>query len=486
MSISKGKKESERINSRRSALKKIGAALAGTTLLPHIAVAQNNQEEFKILIKNGLVFLENKLVRTDIAVDYEGRIRIVDFPTSAKTIIDAEDKVVSPGWIDILADNGTNPKQTYKIFEKYKVSDGLTTVLQMHGGSKDNDEYHKHFDGLPHAVNYGVSTFVMMIRNSNANLTARLKLVEKNLQDGALGVSHSIEYQPTGYEEVKEYAKLAKKYDRPMFLHLRHSSPARELDGVKEVIRLAKDTGARLHIDHLNSTGGTYNMPKALELIDEANKSGLEITCCVYPYSYWATYLSSKRFDPGWRENYGMDYSDLSIVGTGEKLTKSTFDSYRSRQGLLVAVPEGTMPFNKTIDLALQYDFCMIGSDGGIQSEPRANNHPRGAGCFATAIKHCLDIGLSLESALSKVTTLPGNLMRPILNDRCVIQNGAVADLTIFDPKTINGRADVANPNQFSQGIHSVILNGELVFQNELILATNGKAIRYSKNNLSM
>ncbi|MEO1654523.1 MAG: amidohydrolase family protein, partial [Bacteroidota bacterium] len=201
---------------------------------------------------------------------------------------------------------------------------------------------------------------------------------------------------------------------------------------------------------------------------------------CVYPYSYWATYLVSKRFDPGWQERYKITYKDLRIVGSGEALSAGTFPIYRKRYGLLVAVPPGTMPFEETVDLALQTDFCMIASDGGIESEPRANNHPRGAGCFATAIRHGLDIGMSFEKILPKITTLPAKLMRGVMDDRGIIENGKIADLTIFDPKTVNGKASVANPNQFSEGIDMVILNGEIVYQDQKIMGSRGKALRYS------
>ena len=53
-------------------------------------------------------------------------------------------------------------------------------------------------------------------------------------------------------------------YERPLFLHLRYSSREKELDGVDEAIRLARDSGARVHIDHLHSTGGTFHMEHAL------------------------------------------------------------------------------------------------------------------------------------------------------------------------------------------------------------------------------
>ena len=136
------------------------------------------------------------------------------------------------------------------------------------------------------------------------------------------------------------------------------------------------------------------------------------------------------------------------------------------------------MPFEKTVNLALLEDFCMIGSDGGIQFEPRANSHPRGAGCFATAVRHGLNIGLPLEKIIEKMTVLPRSVVRPYLKDRGVLEDGAIADLTVFDPAAIRGNASVENPNQFSSGIELVIVNGEVAFKDGKPAAKNGAAIR--------
>ncbi|GAB4132795.1 MAG: N-acyl-D-glutamate deacylase [Raineya sp.] len=439
------------------------------------------QSQYKIVIKNGSFFVDNQLKKNIfLGVTQEGKIKISESPLQGLQEIDASDKIVSPGFIDILADNASNPQQTYSIFEKYKVSDGLSTVLQMHGGAEFPKKFHDYFDKQPHRVNYGVSVFVMRLRLMYASLAKRYELAEQGLKDGALAMAHSPEYQPdTTYTELKEYAKIAKKYERPYFLHLRYSSQEKELEGVKEAIRLAEETGVQIHIDHLNSTGGTFNMPKALELIQNANAKGAKITCCVYPYSFWATYLISERFGGDWQKRYGITYEDLEIVGTGERITAQTYPIYRKRAGLLVAVPPGTMPFEKTINLALQTDFCMFGSDGGIEREPRANSHPRGAGFAATAIRHCLNIGMSIEQALERLVLRPAKLLQPVLSNRAALKDGNWADITIFDPQTINGKATVANPNQFSQGIDCVIVNGEIAYHNGKLLKSNGRPIKY-------
>ncbi len=479
---------------RRKALKDLCVGSAGLLLAPScLAENQKNSKnqvqvskkrdkaDYKILIKNGRAYINQKLIEGYfIGIDFDGKLKISKEPLQAEQEIDATGKIVSPGFIDILADNASNPEQTYTIFEKYKVTDGLTTVLQMHGGAEFPKKFHDYFDKLPHRVNYGVSVFVMRLRLKYASLAQRYQMAEQGLKEGALAMAHSPEYQPdTSYEELKKYAEIAKKYERPYFLHLRYSSKEKELEGVKEAIRIAQETGCQIHIDHLNSTGGTFNMPKALELINNANAKGAKITCCVYPYSFWATYLISERFSGDWQKRYGITYEDLQIVGSGEKITAQTFPIYRKRPGLLVAVPEGTMPFEKTINLALQTDFCMFGSDGGIEKEPRANSHPRGAGFAATAIRHCLNIGMSLEQALERLIDRPAKLIQPAMQDRAKLQDGFWADITIFDAQNIKGKATVANPNQFSEGIDCVIVNGEIAYQNGKLLKTNGKAIRY-------
>ena len=452
-----------------------GSLIFPSALLARVRV---NPPPFETVLKNGKIFIDGSWRVSHVGIDSSGKISILSSVPAEGNIIDVTGKIVSPGFIDILADNASNPEKTYKTFEKFKVTDGVTTALQMHGGSEKCGWYYDYFGKQPHYINFGVSVFVMRIRLAYNLLSDRKKIVEKNLNEGALAVSHSIEYQPTPYSEVLEYAKLAKKYDRPFFLHLRYSSSEQELEGVDEAIKIARESGARVHIDHLHSTGGTFHMKSALDKIRTAIQQGLQITTCVYPYSYWATYLSSTRFNEGWRERYNLDYNDLQLVGSVERLTATTFAKYR-KMSKLVAVPEGTMPFNETIDLALKEDFCMVGSDGGIEREDMANNHPRGAGCFSTAVRHGLDIGLSLEKVLEKMTTMPRSLALPVMNNRGIMKDGATADLTVFDSITINGKANVENPNQFSAGIKLVMVNGKIAYQDGKLFMTPGVGLKF-------
>mgnify|MGYP000411254005 CR=1 FL=1 len=69
--------------------------------------------------------------------------------------------------------------------------------------------------------------------------------------------------------------------------------------------------------------------------------------------------------------------------------------------------------------------------------------------------------------------------MRGAMDTRNDIADGKIADITIFDPKTIKGKASVKLPNQFSDGIEAVIINGEIVFQDNKIIASKGLPIKY-------
>lgn len=471
-------------DSRRDFLKK-SALLAAATAVGQDSLAQmfphDGQKEeiiYAYVIENGNVYFEGKLQKLFVGITDAGKLKISREPIKGTVYIDATNKIVSPGFIDILADNSSSPETTYRVFESYKVSDGVTSALQLHGGHHKAGPYYRQFAKKEHYINWGVSTKVMNIRRNQKSINSRLKIIEKNLAYGALAISHSIEYQPTPYSELLEYGKLAYKYQRPLFLHLRYSSKEKELIGVKEGIKIARDTGCPIHIDHLNSTGGTFNMPQALELIKAARAEGFKITTCVYPYSYWATYLHSKRFGDGWKDRYKLTYSDLTVVGTGEKLSKARFNELRQKAGILVAVPKGTMPLAKTVDLAIQEDFCLIGSDGGIERASRANNHPRGAGCFATAVRHLQDIGMPLEKILYKITEAPTKLLRPALMRRGKLKDNYWADIVIFDKDKINGAASMANPNQFSHGIDYVFVNGEIACKDKKLKFTNGRPIK--------
>ena len=140
------------------------------------------------------------------------------------------------------------------------------------------------------------------------------------------------------------------------------------------------------------------------------------------------------------------------------------------------------MSLEHTLLPALERPWVAVSSDGGIESEPRANNHPRGAGCFATALRLALEHDLSLAAMVRKITDLPASLLRahsPEMQVRGSLRPGDMADLVVFDPDSVRGRATVINPNQTSDGIELVLVAGQVAYQGGAVTAVNaGRAIR--------
>jgi dihydroorotase len=224
----------------------------------------------------------------------------------------------------------------------------------------------------------------------------------------------------------------------------------------------ARKTRAAVHIDHINSTGGTFSMAESLRLLEVARAEGLDVTACTYPYPFWATYLNSARFDAGWQRRFRIGYGDLQLAGSTERLTAASFAKYRRRGKIAVAyaIPEAD------VVAALRSPLVMLGSDAIL--EPGNNNHPRAAGTYARTLGVYVRQRqvLTLMEALAKMTIMPARRLEaraPALRTKGRLRVGADADIVIFDPDTVRDRATVDRPNQFSTGIDYTIVSGRVV-----------------------
>ena len=205
-------------------------------------------------------------------------------------------------------------------------------------------------------------------------------------------------------------------------------------------------------------------MREAISQIQRARDEGHAITACVYPYTFWATYAGSARFD-NFQKKFGISFEDLQEVGKPERMTEETFSIARKNNKLVAAFAMS----EEDITEALSAPWVLIGSDS-ILEKPH-NNHPRSAGCFSRFLGTYVreQKVLTLPDALGRITILPSLLLAKsssAMRNRGRIQPGAVADITIFDPEKISDRADVSNPAQESIGITHVIVNGQLTREN--------------------
>jgi N-acyl-D-aspartate/D-glutamate deacylase len=430
---------------------------------------------YDVVISGGRVINpETKLDQEDLNVGISGgTIGVVTSkPLKGSQVIDAKGLVVAPGFIDNLSYD-PNPLGVWN-----KIADGVTSNIAMHGGTINPAIWYDHYERDKPPVNFGASFFSMQARNqfklsrydkaSPAQIAKMKKQAEKALNDGALGISFSLEYAPgTSSAEVLALMEVAKKYNVPVYFHGRYSDvqePGTETDTMTELVGYARASGAAVHIDHINSTGGTFSMTEALAMIDKARAEGLDITACTYAYDYWGTYLNSARFDEGWQDRFRIGYNDLQIAGTDERLNPDSFRKYQKQGKLAVAY---AIPSEAVIE-AFRAPYVMIGSDAIL--EPGNNNHPRASGNFARAIGLYVreQNVVPLMDMIGKLSLMPAQrleLQAPALKKKGRIAKGMDADIVVFDYNTINDASTVAHPEFASKGIEYVLVQGKLVLE---------------------
>jgi N-acyl-D-aspartate/D-glutamate deacylase len=407
----------------------------------------------------------------NVGVDGDRITAITRDAITGTVTIDATDRVVAPGFIDLLSyePNGYG--------EWFKIADGVTTNLGMHGLNQDATAFLQRWTDEGSPVHFGGAYDAPFRRSTVLGLdpgeAASASQLDQLADDaraqiaaGWIGVDLEPEYTPgVEYEELRRLAEVAAEVGHTVFVHGRYSddvAPGTNADTLAEILQLARDTGCSVHVQHLISTGGTFTMDASLATLQQAVDEGIDVTACMYPYDFWATYLGSPRFNDGWQERFHISYGDLEVAGTGERLTESTFRA-RQRDNLLVAaygIPEAD------VVTCLRSPLVMIGSDGIL--EPGDNNHPRAAGCFSRVLGRYVreEEVLRLVDALAKMTILPARRLQaaaPAMARKGRLQRGADADIVVFDPATVADRSTVADPSQESRGIDWVVVAGTVV-----------------------
>ncbi len=449
---------------------RLPAVIAILSLIVYCAASQGLP--YDLVIANGRVI--NPETKLDSTLNVGIRRGVIEAVTSrhlsGKKTIDATGLVVAPGFIDILSYN-PNPTGVWN-----KLADGVTTNLAMHGGTSNPKVWYANYERQHEPLNFGASFFYTEARNQ-FNLTRYqhaakeqiqkiLAMAERAIKAGCLGISFSLEYVPgITPEEIIPLMELAKQYGLPVFFHARYSDmeePGTNIDALNEIIGYARKTGASVHIDHINSTGGTFSMQQSLKMLQDARDSGLDITACTYPYDFWGTYLNSARFDKGWQQRFHITYHDLQISGTGERLTEQSFRKFQREGKLAVAY---AIPDDDIVK-SLQSPFVMIGSDAILGSG--YNNHPRASGAFSRTIGVYARERrvIPLMDAIAKMTIMPAERLANkcgAMKKKGRISVGADADITVFDYSKISDRSTVEHPEYQSVGIEYVIVGGDIV-----------------------
>lgn len=403
-----------------------------------------------------------------VGIDGDTVSRISLDPLVGSTTLNATGLVVAPGFIDILS----YPPNGYG--EWHKIADGVTTNLCMHGIDDSVDRFLSRAAELRPPVNYGGATDQSTHRialgvgidyASDPQITELVRLAEVDLRAGALGIHEQPEYNiGVTLDEMLRHGELAASHGVPLCLHLRYSenlAPGTQEEAVAEAIVVARRTGCAVHVEHINSTGGTGRMREALAQLEAARSEGLAITACTYPYRFWATYAGSARFRD-FRQKYGISYGDLQVAGTSARLDEAGWRKAKADNRLTAAFAMS----DDDIDTSLAAPWVMVGSDAIL--ERHHNNHPRAAGCFSRVLgTYVRERGvITLPEALAKMTILPARLLEsrsPAMARRGRLRAGAAADVTVFDPATISDRSTIEQTWLESVGVHHVLVGGQVV-----------------------
>jgi len=449
------------------------SALIFCALLPATAGAQ---EPFDIVIVGGRV-MDPETGRDEIAnVGIRGN-RIEAITTGAirgRRTVDASGQIVAPGFIDILA-NIALDRQAHE----FKIGDGVTTVLGMHGGPLDVADYREKNAAVGPMVNYAATVGHAALREAVGatdrylpatpeQIEAMRALAVHAIRDGAIGIGFGINYTPgASYEEIFALFEVAAAEGVPCHLHARYKGNVFPLTmslATMEVISMAAATGAQAQLAHLvSSTVGSA--PLSIALIEGAAAHGVDVGFDFHVWTRNQTWLQSALFDEGWQERFGgADYSDIYVADTQERLTEARFFELRAQPGLL-SVQTEFIPEEEMI-MGLKSPLGIVSSDGGGLVDGRG--HPRSTGTFARFLgRFVRDLEVvDWMEGIRKITLLPAQRLEeaiPGMAQKGRLQVGMNADVTVFDPATVRERATYANPAQMSAGISNVIVNGTLV-----------------------
>jgi len=503
-----------------------------TPLLFALALASSPQEPpYDVLIRGGVVVdgTGEPSFQADVAIRSD-RIARVDrngiAASLAKEILEAKGLVVAPGFIDMHAHIQTTIHE-YPLAENF-TRQGITTIMaSLHSGDQPwpLEDYMASLDVAPNVGFFAGHSWVrkevlgLENRDPTPSELERMKsLVEQSMKQGALGLSTGLLYVPANYaktEEVIELAKVAARHGGIYVTHMRNEGSGL-LDSVAEAIRIGREAGLPVQIQHHKAVGKPQwgLSARTLLMIDQARGEGLDVKLDLYPYT--ASSTGSSILFPQWSlaggpEAFASRLSDPETRARIETDMKRIFLEERAGDDLssiqFRVVPSNRAYDGKTLsdlardrgmpqtvatavellielqlaggfsaiyhsmneeDLAsiLRHPLAMIETDGDNVSYGIGFPHPRSYGAFPRVLgRYVRELKLlTLEEAVRRMTSLPA--VQVGQHERGRIAEGLFADVTVFDPETVGDRATYTDPHQYSVGIHHLIVNGRPVIRN--------------------
>lgn len=412
-------------------------------------------------------------------------------------VVDVGGLIVAPGFIDLHAHAQMPLGQHFAVYE------GVTTALELEAGSYPVTALGTHEPfaiEVESRINFGASVSHIFIRdylfegdraaqsvvhnallkmpNNRSSVKAHLTTdqmqqlenhLNTGLDQGGLGIGISLDYmnEAVNRQELELVFEVAAARHAPIFVHVRRNGPAGDPSGLIEVLELAERSGAPLHVVHISASGinGTANF---LRLVREARSRGVSVTMETYPYNTGGTPLTADVMDRDWQSIFGTTYEDLEMAGTGERLSRATFEKYRKTNPDAFLInyynrEEWTRPATVAEDV-------IIASDSLPMFNLQYKVHPMGIGSFARVLgRYVREEGaLSLYDAITKMTLLPAQVLAgysPNFTRKGHIGVGADADIAVFNPRDVIDNATYLEPYQESSGMVHVLVGGVFVLR---------------------
>ena len=445
---------------------------------------------YDIKIINGRIpnFATGDLQQQDVGIRAG---KIVDLGRNlgpGEKILDAENKVVSPGFVDIHMHEEFLREGSDKIhydISKHIALMGVTTALAGNCGNNrmDMSFFSQYITKYGAPVNY-LSLIGHNYLREQVGIEDRYReatekeidqmkdLLQKALDLGVVGVSFGLEYSPgVSIQEVEKLIAPFKNQNLLLAAHYRKDAKY-ALEAVAEMIEISRRSGLHMQISHISSCAAFGMMDEALAMIEKAQGEGLDITVDTYPYNAFSTFLGSAVFDEGCFELWGKGPEIILLTEEpyrGQYCDMELFQKVRrERPDMLVAA---FAMEEKDIDLAVKAPGVMIASDGLLRE---GQGHPRAAGTFPRVLgKYVREKeSLTLMEALYKMTLLPATRLG-LQHQKGRIARGYDGDLVIFNPDTILDRATFEEPTLPPKGIDYVLINGEIAVKDQQLLREN-------------
>ncbi len=508
----------------------VAMLLLACTTAPNADQAGTARDPVDLLIRNGRIVdgSGNPWVRGDVAVRAGRIVAMGDLGAIvARQVIDAQDHIVAPGFIDTHAHIEGN-LFGQPTADNY-VQDGVTTVITGNCGGSADVGIKAFFERMVQVGGTSINVASLVGHNtvrrqvmglSNRPATAeelqRMQAaVDLAMREGAVGFSSGLIYLPGLYSDTPEVVALARAAARHKGLYASHirDEGSKVVDAINEALEVGRQARLPVQVSHfkVSAPANWGRSRETLALIEQARASGLDVTIDQYPYTASSTSLSvvlpdwaveggqreiSKRLaESGTRARIAADITrsvrrnartDFSYAVVARHAADPTLagrnisqiNVQRGRPATLEAEIETLMEIVQAggaqmvfhgmseddVRRIMAYPFSMIGADGGVQNG-EGLPHPRSYGTNARVLGKYVreEQVIRLEEAVRRMTSLAAQRFQ--LADRGLLRVGYAADIVVFDEKTVRDRATFENPHQMSEGFDAVVVNGVVTVQ---------------------